>query len=193
MDKKPLDIETLRIRIGRHLYEDTFKEKGGPGWLTIPKDVQDGFIRMVGVMFNELFEQDPVALAEFFVDEGLNKEEFDHVIQQARQQGKTFRTMQQQNAFVQRSALFTLCEAMLADLYNIVEDTPAATKPVLDQFAEYTAALAQIKEAADPAKIKAKASIITADEAGDWKAGDAQSEKSLSGILGADGKPMVAS
>jgi hypothetical protein len=191
MDKKPLDIETLRIRIGRKLYEDTFKENGGPGWLTIPADVRDGFIRMVGVMFNELFEEDPVRLAEFFVDEGLNKEEFDSIIMHARQQGKTFRTMQQQNAFVQRSALFTLCEAMLQDLYNIVEDTPAATEPILAQFGEYAAALEQIKDAADPAKMKAKAMLVTADEVGDWKPGDAQSEKPLSGILGADGKPMV--
>lgn len=159
-----LDIETLRLRIGRKLYQDTFKDDGGPAWLTLPTEVRDGFVRMVGVMFNELFECDPTELAEFFVDEGLNKEEFDLIITQARQQGKTFRQMQQQNAFVQRSALFTMAEQMLQDLYNIVEDTPQATEPILAQFQQYADALAQIKEAADPKKIRENAKVVTADK-----------------------------
>ncbi len=161
-----LDLETMRIRIARKLYDDTFKAPGGPAWLTVPKDVRDGFIRMVGVMFNELFEEDPEDLARFFVDEGLNKEEFDMVILQARQQGKTFRVMQQQNAFVQRSALFSLAEQMLGDLNSMAEEAankdPCYDGPVLTQYAD---ALEEIKAAADPMKIRESAMLAVSEAA----------------------------
>lgn len=191
-DKKPLTIERFRLKIGKALYEDTFKENGGPGWLTIPKDVQEGFVRMVGVMFNVMFEEDEVTLAEFFVDEKMNKEEFDFVILKARQTCMTLRRMQQTNAFVQRDALFSMAEAMLEDLYNIVEDTPAATEPVLAQFGEYRAALDQIKEACDPANVRKEAveRVRGGRGAEHWEPGGAQ--VAPSSILGADGKPMVA-
>ena len=201
MDKKPLDLETMRLRIGRALYNDTFKDDGGPAWLTIPTDVRAGFVRMVGVMFNALFEEDPTELARFFVDEGLNKEEFDLIVLQARQQGKTFREMQQQNAFVQRSALFTMCEDMLRnmeDMGDSLEGTPEDTDAIAHQLNQYADALAQIKEAADPVKIRENA-VLVAGEKGKWPAGDAQvatlegTQVGPSGILGADGKPMTPS
>ena len=197
---KPLDLETMRLRIGRALYDDTFKEPGGPAWLTIPTDVRQGFVRMVGVMFNALFEEDPTELARFFVDEGLNKEEFDLIVTQARQQGKTFREMQQQNAFVQRSALFTLCQDMLAHARDVIE-TPPETLGEQDmlngEVDVYEVALEQIKEAADPVKIRENA-VLVADEKGKWPVGDTRvatlegTQVGPSGILGADGKPMVA-
>jgi hypothetical protein len=198
---KRLDLETLRIKLGRALYDSTFKDPGGPAWLNVPKEVQDGFIRMVGVIFNKMFEEDPVELARFFVDERLNKEEVDLIVTQARQQGKTFRMMQQENCFVQRSALFTLCEDMLKALYDLVEDTPQATLPILEQFQRYTDALEEIKVASNPKKMREKAVGLHASEKGRYgslgkKHAAAQRQKNFdrsSAILDADGKPMEPS
>lgn len=56
---------------GRRLYEDTLYVPGGPSWFQIKMAVKIQYARMAGSVFDELFNEDPEELIEFFTGETL--------------------------------------------------------------------------------------------------------------------------
>lgn len=70
-----LNLEGLRIQCARRLYEDTLKKETGVSWFKLAKPIQEGYKKMVGAVFDELFRKPDHELYEFFCGKVFNLED----------------------------------------------------------------------------------------------------------------------
>ena len=69
-----LNLEGLRIQCARRLYEDTLKKETGVSWFKLPKPIQEGYAKMTGAVFDELFRKPHHELYEFFYGEVFDRD-----------------------------------------------------------------------------------------------------------------------
>ena len=70
-----LNLEGLRIQCARRLYEDTLKKETGVSWFKLPKPIQEGYAKMTGAVFDELFRKPQHELYEFYYGKAFDLED----------------------------------------------------------------------------------------------------------------------
>ncbi len=68
-----LKLEGMRTQCARRIYEDMEGAVPGrsPNWFQLPRKVRQGYEKMAGCVFDELFRKPPEDLFEFFADRDI--------------------------------------------------------------------------------------------------------------------------